>query len=236
MYAFITVSISSLLLTFWAKPSDNREIILPRVIRYGAPVAALTVVMGLSIYLIVYYACVYGYLDTDAVLNSMAAYVNEGMFAPDVPWTADTVRDEVIRGESVALVFGKNAMLMFLLVSGILQLMLLFPPCKALNWDTKYRKTVMPTVLVVLLLLLLAALYFAVPWFGIRFLSLVYFDYNMWVLVIAATAIWYAVLLTVLRGKAMKRLDAWSEKLAADVIGGRFVPRFVRERDQEKEE
>lgn len=229
-YAAITISLAALMLTFWAKPTDDKGMILPKLIHYGAPVSVCSVAGGLIVYLLVYYATLGGYIDADAVLDymvSVAQNINiSGLENWAEPYTThEGMLDHMTEGGalSLPLVFGRNAMLVFLILAGLLHLLLLFPPVKALSWDGTYGRSVLPLVLMVLLFLLVICLYEFVPWFVCIFASMVLFPPWVWILLIAATAVYYVVTLTILRSKLLARADPALERLSEWVTADKDI-------------
>ena len=55
MYAFLTVSVYAFLMTLWAQPDDNKEPILPNVIRFAVPTAFLIAFFGMIVYAVFYF-------------------------------------------------------------------------------------------------------------------------------------------------------------------------------------
>ena len=244
-YAFLTVTVAAFFLTFASKPTDSRELILPRVIRYGAPVSVLSVIGSLIIYLAVYYSCVEGYIDMDAIIDSMVTMANNAGLSPGSVdkslspdyWTHDNMIEFISGGDSLALTFGKNAMLLFLILTGILQLILLFPPIKKLDWDVDNRRSAIPMGIFVLMIAAVAAIYTYAPGYAATFLKVICFDSTIWLFIIAMSVVWYVVTLLVLRSRIMKRLDRWSEKIARKVLEDqRWFHRKKKDQEVPKEE
>ena len=244
-YAFLTVTVAAFFLTFAAKPSENRELILPRVIRYGGPVSVLTVIGGLITYLIVYYLCVGGYIDMDGIIDSMVSAANSGGLSPgsvdkdlfpENKWTADNMTAYVCGSDSLELTFGKNAMILFLIITGILQLMLLFPPFKRLAWDNvPFRRAYLPIGILLLMTAAVAAIFGYVPGYAATFLKMICFDTNVWIFIILSSVVWFVITLAVLKSRVIGHLDRFSEKIAANVLKER-KPLFRRRHEEENEE
>lgn len=72
---------------------------------------------------------------------------------------------------------------MFLIGSGIMQLILLFPPHRRLCWDRYRPREVVPLVIFFLMFGLLAAGYVAVPFALVSIVQMVLFDWGIFAFV-----------------------------------------------------
>lgn len=61
-YSVVAVAVSSFFMTFWAKPSDNDDLILPNVLKYAIPTALSIALFGLCIIAVLDIAFMEGYL------------------------------------------------------------------------------------------------------------------------------------------------------------------------------
>lgn len=77
----------------------------------------------------------------------------------------------------------RNAGLLFLIFSGIVQLILLFPPFKKLCWDREREREIVPLVMFGLMFLLMLVFYVVVPWGIISITSMVLFDARVYIFI-----------------------------------------------------
>ena len=95
----------------------------------------------------------------------------------------------------------RNAGLLFLILSGIVQLILLFPPAKKLCWDREREREIVPLIMFGLMLLLMFVFYYFVPWGIISITSMVLFDLRIYVILIVLVVVWYVITLMLLKSK-----------------------------------
>ncbi|MDD2626304.1 MAG: ATPase P, partial [Candidatus Methanomethylophilus sp.] len=100
------------------------------------------------------------------------------------------------------------AMLMFLVMSGISQLFLLFPLSRYWSPSGRTTKDVKPTLLAFLLYGVMMLLY-SVPTVAVGIVGLVIFPADYVVLFIAVTAIWFLCALYILRRPIMGHVADW---------------------------
>ncbi len=196
LYAFLTVSASAFLLTIWAKPSDNRDLILPSVMRYVIPTAITTVVFAFAVYAYFYHA------DIDLAGSVLQMMENSGMTEAEL---LDKLGSE---GNGWNEIAARNAMIAFLLLAGILQLYILFPPLKFMSVDGKRTSDVKPLLLGLLLLATLYALY-NVPEVCIGVTCLFQFQADEWTEIIAVAAVWFAATVLILKSPRLNRMSEW---------------------------
>ncbi|WII09310.1 HAD-IC family P-type ATPase [Methanomassiliicoccales archaeon LGM-DZ1] len=206
LYALLTVSIMAFFMTIWAKPSDNRDLVLPKVIRYVLPTAVTTTVFALFIY------CYFGWCGFVGSSGFESAVAD---MMDSVDLTRDALLDKLeIKQDDSSWehAVSSSAMVYFLIVAGIMQTFLLFPVCRKLSVDGEPTTDRKPQVLAVLMLFLLAALCF-VPMICIRVTSLFMFPLEQWLIIIAAAIAWFIVTFLILRGKKLDRItdafDGW---------------------------
>lgn len=73
-YAFVSVSVIAFFMTLFAKPDENKELILPDVLRFSVPSAIIIAVFGLLIYGITWMAVDHNILVIDfAYLESQVS-------------------------------------------------------------------------------------------------------------------------------------------------------------------
>ncbi|MGI6009126.1 MAG: HAD-IC family P-type ATPase [Methanomethylophilus sp.] len=211
LYAFLTVSVMAFFMTLWAKPSENRDLVLPKVLRYVLPTAVTTTVFGLFVYFLFGWSDFF--LDTSAFETAVS----------DMADSVDMTREELLdtlevkeNDDSWAHIVSSSAMVYFLIVAGILQTYILFPVSKKLSVDGKKTTDRKPQILAVLMLLLLVGLCL-VPDVCIRLTSLFMFPAEMWAVIIVIAVVWWIVTFELLKSRHLDRisntLDRWIRKL-----------------------
>ena len=120
-YSLFAVGISAFFMSFWAKPSDNSDLVLPKVLRYALPTALTIAVIGIVL------MSVFEYLFMEGILtfNGYDAY---GV-------------DQATSG----------LIILFLSFCGILQLLVVDPYFKVFSIDGVVHKDWKPLALLVLL-------------------------------------------------------------------------------------
>ena len=120
-YSLFAVGISAFFMSFWAKPSDNSELVLPKVLRYALPTALTIAVFGLII------MAVFDYLMSEGILT-FAGYDEYGI-------------------EQAA----SGLVILFLTFCGILQLLVVDPHFRIFSIDGEVHKDWKPLALMALL-------------------------------------------------------------------------------------
>ena len=120
-YSLFAVGISAFFMSFWAKPSDNSELVLPKVLRYALPTAFTIAVMGLALLAIFEY----GFSDGRFVFDG---YDKFGV-------------DQAANG----------LVILFLTFCGILQLLVVDPQFKIFSIDGVVHKDWKPIALLCVL-------------------------------------------------------------------------------------
>jgi cation-transporting ATPase E len=141
-YAFVSLSIISFFMVIWAEPSKVERTILPGVLRYAIPTALTVSLFGLITYVLFYLGGAYEML-----------YLAPGVDIADFGWPDAS--------DPLAEVMGRNALLPFLVVAGILQALFVAPRFKTFSINGKTTRDSKPTILVLLLLGLTALAYWA---------------------------------------------------------------------------
>ena len=209
VYAFLTVSIAAFLMTLWAKPSDNKDLVLPSVMRYVIPTAITTTVLAFAVY------CVFYNADFDIAAAIAGMVENSG-------WSEAELRENLgINGSGWDEIVGRNAMIAFLILAGISQLFILFPISKRMSIDGKRTSDWKPLALGLLLFGVVIALY-NYPDICIKITYLFQFPRELWAIIITATAIWFVVTLLILRSPKLNRLSDWIDSLIRNHLKKNF--------------
>jgi cation-transporting ATPase E len=135
--------------------------------------------------------------------------------------------------ERTAEINARNAMLLFLLISGILELIILFPLTKRLSVVGEYQRDVKPTILALLLLGLTYAFY-QIPEVCVTVAETLPIG-KMWVLIAGAVAVWYLITLFVLKSPRLQPLANFFDKRVRNTLRKSFEKQS-REELQEEEE
>ncbi len=127
-YALLSVSGSAFFMAIWAKPGDDKGLILPGVLKYALPTAVTMTIFAIAIF--VYFM----------------AFGDTGI----ADWSILT--PEIIADLDQNVAFASAMMILFLTFSGILQLLVVQPRFKIFSIDGKTYKDIRPILLMVLLL------------------------------------------------------------------------------------
>ncbi len=209
-YAIASVSIAAFLMTIWAKPSENKGAILPGVLKYAIPMAVMIAGFGFAVYLSFYYLTIDGVINIPYTPNQIAT-LGWPVFDSAKQMPPLTAAELLVR---TAEINARNSMLLFVILAGITQLLIITPYFKFFSVDGKLHKDIKPTILVGLLYLFVFAVYYAVyTWeWAAKLVSLAIFPVEYILCIIAVTVVWFFVARTVLRKGGFKRLTSITEK------------------------
>ena len=192
-YAFVSVSIAAFLMVIWAKPTTETGPILPGVLKFAIPSMLVLVFFAVMMYIIFSFATEEGWVNIPYTLEELK----------NLNWNRDVVGTA---GEINA----RNAMLLFLTVTGVLQILFVAPPNKFLSPTGKAYGDLKPAILVLLLLLLIAVAY-GQPLFlemmGMSSLG----DYR--IAVYAMAGIWFLTARYILRRGKLGKMAKLTEQL-----------------------
>ncbi|MCQ2079481.1 MAG: HAD-IC family P-type ATPase, partial [archaeon] len=226
-YALFTVSFASFLMTLWAKPSENKDLILPKVMRYVIPTSATLTIGALLVYALFYFGYeghwFGGYFDLTSSYLSVSEKLGISIFDLAHKLSLGT-------GTGVAEINASNAMFTFLLMAGIAELLILFPLVKRLNLDEHVNRDVKPTLLAILLYGLMY-LYYSIPEVCVNIgESLPVFE--VWPLLIGFTVIWYVVTMVILKSSILQPLSDYVDRHVRKTL----TKNFEKESRKELEE
>lgn len=196
-YAFVSVTIMAFFMTIFAKPDDNKNLILPDVLRFCVPSAIMIAGFGLAIYAGFWMLNSGGYLHIDwqnmadiAGLDSIDALLQK------YSWGASGVNENEI--------VARSAMLFFVSTAGILQMLLVCPRFKFLSPDGRVNKSIIPIGLVVFVFLVIFAMYAYFPIVAVDLVELVLFPTEVFLFLIGIVAVWFFAELFVLKKNVFK--------------------------------
>ena len=201
-YALITVSFAAFLMAIWAKPSDNKDLILPTVLRYSIPMAVLIAVFALATYLL------FNSMDMNVFEEALQQTFNASGYSSWDEFMKHMGLTDAGNSEIVA----RNAMLIFLVLSGISQIFILYPLAKFYSPDRKICKDLKPSILALLLFGVVILMY-NVPQVMIGLTSLMYFPIDRILLIIGIVILWFLCAIVVLRSRKITKLTDVTEKM-----------------------
>ena len=220
-YAFVSVTIMAFFMTIFAKPDDNKNLILPDVLRFCVPSAIMIAGVGLAVYAGFWMMSSNGFLVIDwqhmadiAGLDSVDALLEK------YSWGAGAVNvDEIV---------ARSAMLFFVSTAGILQMLLVCPRFKFLSADGRTNKSIIPITLVIFVFLVIFAMYAYFPIVAVDLVELVLFPTEAYVLLIGIVAVWFFAELFVLKKNVFKhavdRFEAvYMQKLQEEYTKGDVI-------------
>ncbi len=166
-YAFISVTIMAFFMTIFAKPDENKELILPDVLRYCIPSSIMIAVFALLVYGTVWYCVGEGILDLgDADIAHFA-------------W----------HGSGACEVAARTAMVLFVSIAGLFQIFIICPRWKFISIDGRTNKSLVPAIITLLILGLVTAMFLYFPVVATDLVSLVPLPLEGYLFVIAMIAV-----------------------------------------------
>ena len=221
-YAFVSVTIMAFFMTLFAKPDNNKELILPDVLRFCVPSAIMIAAFGLAVY------GGFWWLQDQGMLNIDWAYM-ASIHGTDIEGLLDFYSwgTEVNTSEIVA----RSAMLFFITTAGILQMLLVSPRCRFLSPDGRTNQSLIPIILVVFVFLVIYAMYAYFPAIAVNLVELVIFPNEVFLLLIGITAVWFFAELFVLKKNVFKHAVDRFETLYMKKLQDAYTEGDVKEDD-----
>ena len=221
-YAFVSVTIMAFFMTLFAKPDNNKELILPDVLRFCVPSAIMIAAFGLAVY------GGFWWLQDQGMLNIDWAYM-ASIHGTDIEGLLDFYSwgIEVNTSEIVA----RSAMLFFITTAGILQMLLVSPRYRFLSPDGRTNKSLIPIILVVFVFLVIYAMYAYFPAIAVNLVELVIFPNEVFLLLIGITAVWFFAELFVLKKNIFKHAVDRFETLYMKKLQDAYTEGDVKEDD-----
>lgn len=203
-YAFVSVSIIAFFMTIFAKPDENKELILPDVLRFCIPSAIIITAFSIFSYLLFSFLYTSGFniIDVDAMMNA-------GNFdSIDKMWEHLTWS-----GSSPAEAVARSTLVLVATCIGVLQLLLVAPRFKALSTDGRTNKSIVPIFLILFLFAILFAMYEYIPAIAVGLVGLVIYTPEAYIIMAAIIAVWFITQVTVLKMNVFKKLVDYVEKI-----------------------
>ena len=221
-YAFVSVTIMAFFMTLFAKPDNNKELILPDVLGFCVPSAIMIAAFGLAVY------GGFWWLQDQGMLNIDWAYM-ASIHGTDIEGLLDFYSwgIEVNTSEIVA----RSAMLFFITTAGILQMLLVSPRYRFLSPDGRTNKSLIPIILVVFVFLVIYAMYAYFPAIAVNLVELVIFPNEVFLLLIGITAVWFFAELFVLKKNVFKHAVDRFETLYMKKLQDAYTEGDVKEDD-----
>ena len=221
-YAFVSVTIMAFFMTLFAKPDNNKELILPDVLRFCVPSAIMIAAFGLAVY------GGFWWLQDQGMLNIDWAYM-ASIHGTDIEGLLDFYSwgIEVNTSEIVA----RSAMMFFITTAGILQMLLVSPRYRFLSPDGRTNKSLIPIILVVFVFLVIYAMYAYFPAIAVNLVELVIFPNEVFLLLIGITAVWFFAELFVLKKNVFKHAVDRFETLYMKKLQDAYTEGDVKEDD-----
>lgn len=195
-YAFVSVTVIAFFMTIFAKPDENKGLVLPDVFRFCVPSAIMIAAFGLAVYGISWWAASEGILTIDFVyLADLAGYPSAQALIEHMAWD----------GSSEIEIIARSAMLFFISIAGILQLVLIAPRYKFLSVDGRTNKSLIPVALIALVVLLISAMYLLFPKIAIDLVGMVIFSVETTAILLVVVAVWFVMELLFIRGNVFKQ-------------------------------
>ena len=205
-YALASVSFAAFLMAIWAKPSNNKTMILPGVLRFSIPMAVMIAGFGLAVYAIFYYCTMDGTFELgQSFYDSMYAKYGGAFSDPAAFWEHMTPSDE-----GVEEVTARNAMLVFIILAGIAQMFFIYPLARFYSVDGTVSKDLKPTILA-LLLFGLVALVYMIPQVAVGIASLAIFPKEFFLLITGIVVIWFFFAVLFMKSRLMKKVADQTE-------------------------
>ena len=195
-YAFVSVTIMAFFMTLFAKPDNNKDLILPDVLKFCIPSAIMIAFFGLMVYWIAWWATSSGILvlDFDHMASIIGWQSGEQLIHDKLSWNGSGVEEIVAR----------SAMLFFITTAGILQMLLVSPRFRFLSTDGRTNKSLIPIGLMAFVFFVIYAMYTWFPQIAIDLVEMVIFPGEVYLILLGVVAVWFFAELFVLKRNLFK--------------------------------
>ena len=211
-YAFISVSAIAFFMTLFSKPEGSSGLILPKVLKFAVPSAVCIAGFGIMVYAVTWMlvgngtitpdyewmASVGGFSDVDALLMHMS-------------WS----------GSGWEEICARSAMLLFVTIAGVGQIMMVSPYFRFMSVDGSVNKSLLPWFVIGLIALALAAAFVWFPFVLVYLVEMVIFPVEVYGALAVVLIVWFLLERTIHRYGLM------------DGLAGRFEKRFMKKLSQE---
>ena len=183
-YAFISVSVMAFFMTIFAKPDENKELILPDVLRYCIPSSIMIAVFALLVYGITWYCVGNGMIDLGDI--------DVGHYA----W----------HGSGACEVAARTAMVLFVSMAGLFQIFIICPRWKFISVDGRTNKSLVPALITLLIIGLVTAMFLYCPVVATDLVGLVPLPLEGYLFIVAMIAVLLVLEVFVLRVNVFRHL------------------------------
>ena len=221
-YAFVSVTIMAFFMTLFAKPDNNKELILPDVLRFCVPSAIMIAAFGLAVYGGFWWMQDQGLLDIDWAYMASIHGTDIAGLLDFYSWGAGVDTSEIV---------ARSAMLFFVTTAGILQMLLVSPRYRFLSPDGRTNKSLIPIGLVVFVFLVIYAMYTYFPSIAVNLVELVIFPTEVFLLLIGIVVLWFFAELFVLKKNVFRHAVDRFETLYMKKLQDAYTEGDVREDD-----
>ena len=221
-YAFVSVTIMAFFMTLFAKPDNNKELILPDVLRFCVPSAIMIAAFGLAVYGGFWWIQDQGLLDIDWAYMASIHGTDIAGLLDFYSWGAGVDTSEIV---------ARSAMLFFVTTAGILQMLLVSPRYRFLSPDGRTNKSLIPIGLVVFVFLVIYAMYAYFPSIAVNLVELVIFPTEVFLLLIGIVVLWFFAELFVLKKNVFRHAVDRFETLYMKKLQDAYTEGDVREDD-----
>lgn len=202
-YAFVSVSIIAFFMTIFAKPDENKELILPDVLRFCIPSAIIIAAFSIFSYLLFshLYSSGFPIIDVNAMMDA-GNYTTTNELWNHLTWSNSTPSEAVAR----------STLVLVATCIGVLQLLLVAPRYKILSTDGRTNKSIVPIFLILFLFAILFAMYEYIPSIAVNLVGLVIYTPEAYIVMAIIVIVWFITQITVLKMNVFKKLVDWVEK------------------------
>ena len=181
-YAFFSVSAIAFFMTLFAKPDNNKSLILPDVLRFAIPSAVYIALFGLAMYALTWVAISSGSLNPDFEwMASVAGFDDVEELLDHLSWS----------GSEVEEICARSSLVLFTTLAGMGQILLVCPRYKFLSLDGRVNKSLVPLFVIGLLSLTLFAGYYWFPGLMVWLVNLVIFPLEYYAVLAVMLIIWF---------------------------------------------
>jgi len=208
-YAFVSVTVIAFFMTVFAQPDENKELILPNVLRFVIPSALTVGIIGAIVYALSWMLTSSGFIVLDlSYIDGLTDFFHmskDEIIKNFLVWRIDG--SDINYSEIVA----RNCMVLFASITGALQLLIVCPRYKFLSPDGRLNKRKLPIILVAFVLLLVVLMYAFFPMIYVT-IGMILPTAEMLMIILPAVAIAFVTILFITKHNAMERIVTWFEK------------------------
>jgi len=212
-YAFMSVSVIAFFMTIFAKPDNNKELILPDVLRFIVPSAVTIATCSLLVYAFVYVFTMHGIIqpmsyDYLIPLQDVLGKNVQEIVESYLVWSLDAPYDALSTKAEIA---ARSSMVLFATCIGALQLLIVCPRYKFLSVNGDTNKRILPIILVVFVLLSILGIYTFAP--GIAtILGMAMLPAEIFFVVVTLTVIAFFMIIFLVKREILRKMVDWVEK------------------------